>query len=55
MNYWMEEFIKEQERECFEEYKKLNLPIVSNCCNSVIGVSSNGKRYCDECGKEIKQ
>ena len=30
MNYWMEEFIREQERECFAQYKKLNIPDVSN-------------------------
>ena len=30
MNYWMEEFIREQERECLAEYKKLNIPDVSN-------------------------
>lgn len=35
MNYWMEEFIREQERECLAEHKKLNIPDVINCkdCN----------------------
>ena len=29
MNYWMEEFIRENEREMMREFKKLNKPVVS--------------------------
>ena len=29
MNYWMEEFIRENEREMMMEFKKLNKPFVS--------------------------
>lgn len=29
MNYWMEEFIREQKRECLREFNKLNLQNIS--------------------------
>lgn len=44
----------EKARKRKELKNNCDLGDVSNCCNSVIGTGSNGKRYCDECGEEIK-
>jgi len=50
----MEEFIREQERECFEEYKKLNIPNVSNCKHNVKNWDSERGTYlCSNCGKDF--
>lgn len=38
MNYWMEEFIRENEREMQREFKNLNIPVVI-------------KSVCKHCGK----
>jgi hypothetical protein len=69
MNYWMEEFIRGQERECLAEYKKLNILNVSGSFEPKCSVKVektgehcpekptkkiNGDDVCDKCYENWK-
>ena len=60
MNYYMEEWIRQQEREGLKEFNKLNLPVVSNnevtvCgnCGSTWVIKTYDGYWCKHCKTEL--